>query len=102
MASRGGSRTIALALALLAGALVVAVGAQGSGEAAFGCKKVHRGKADIDPNPGGRAPVAIGDSTMLLPIPNLNEVGYSVNARGCRGFREAINIAAKLKAKQQP
>jgi hypothetical protein len=99
VASRGGSRTIALALALLAGALVFAVGAQGSGEAAFGCKKVHRGKADIDPNPGGRAPVAIGDSTMLLPIPNLNEVGYSVNARGCRGFREAINITGKLKAK---
>ena len=36
---------------------------------------------------------------MILPIPNLNAVGYSVNARGCRGFREAINTAAKLKAK---
>jgi hypothetical protein len=36
---------------------------------------------------------------MILPIPNLNAVGYSVNARGCRGFKEAINIARKLKAK---
>ena len=36
---------------------------------------------------------------MLLPIPNLNAVGFSVNARGCRGFREAVNIARKLKAK---
>ena len=36
---------------------------------------------------------------MILPIPNLNAIGYSVNARGCRGFREAINIAGKLRAK---
>ena len=43
--------------------------------------------------------MAIGDSTMILPIPNLNAVGFSVNARGCRGFKESINIARKLKAK---
>lgn len=84
-------------------ALCLAVGlaatAHGAGEPEFGCKQVHRGKATIDPNPRGRAPVALGDSTMLLPIPNLIAVGYSVNARGCRGFRESINIARKLKAK---
>jgi hypothetical protein len=80
--------------------LVLAAGtAHGSGEPDFGCKEVHRGKAQIDPNPKGRAPVAIGDSTMLVPIPNMNAVGYTVNARGCRGFRESINIARKLKAK---
>ena len=43
--------------------------------------------------------MALGDSTMILPIPNLDAVGYSVNARGCRGFKEAVNIARKLKAK---
>jgi hypothetical protein len=85
-----------LALGLAAG---LAGLAHGSGEPDFGCKQIHRGKAQVDPNPKGRAPVALGDSTMLLPIPNLNAVGFSVNARGCRGFREAINIARKLKAK---
>jgi hypothetical protein len=80
--------------------LVFAGTAHAAGEPAFGCKKIHRGKALVDPNPRGRAPVALGDSTMILPIPNLNAVGYSVNARGCRGFREAVNIAAKLKAKR--
>ena len=85
-----------VALCLLAG---LASAAHGAGEPDFGCKKIHRGNADVDPNPKGRAPVAIGDSTMILPIPNLDAAGYSVNARGCRGFMEAVNIARKLKAK---
>lgn len=94
----GRQGAIAFAALCLTVALVAA--AHGAGEPAFGCKQIHRGKAQIDPNPDGRAPVALGDSTMILPIPNLNAVGYSVNARGCRGFREAVNIAAKLKAKR--
>jgi hypothetical protein len=88
-----------LAAAVLAGALLSASLSHAAGEPEYGCKKIHRGKAEIDPNPKGRAPVALGDSTMILPIPNLNAVGYSVNARGCRGFKEAVNIARKLKAK---
>src|SRR3954451_23196473 len=87
------------ALVALCLAVGLAATAHGAGEPEFGCKQVHRGKATIDPNPRGRAPVALGDSTMLLPIPNLDAVGYSVNARGCRGFKEAVNIARKLKAK---
>ena len=89
--------TVAAVALCLLGAL--AATAHGSGEPDFGCKQIHRGKAQIDPNPKGGAPVALGDSTMILPIPNLNAVGYSVNARGCRGFKEAVNIARKLKAK---
>lgn len=92
------ARQVALWIAAICLIGGLAASAHGAGEPAFGCKKVHRGKAKIDPNPKGRAPVAIGDSTMILPIPNLNAVGYSVNARGCRGFREGINTAAKLKA----
>jgi hypothetical protein len=76
-----------------------AVTAHGAGEPVFGCKKIHRGTAAV--GPPGKAPIAIGDSTMILPIPNLNAVGYSVNARGCRGFKEATNIAARLKAKHR-
>lgn len=95
------------AFAALLGAAILAVGmlsaphSGAAGEPAFNCKGVHRGKALINPNPKGLAPVAIGDSTMILPIPNLNAVGYSVNARGCRGFKEAVNIARKLKAKHR-
>jgi hypothetical protein len=81
--------------------LIGAAPAHGSGEPAYGCKKIHRGEAQVNPNPKGGPPVAIGDSTMILPIPNLDAVGYSVNARGCRGFREAINIAARLKRKHR-
>lgn len=88
-----------VAAAIVAVALLSAPRSGAAGEPVYGCKKVHRGKAQVDPNPKGRAPVALGDSTMILPIPNLNAVGYSVNARGCRGFKEAVNIARKLKAK---
>jgi hypothetical protein len=88
-----------LAAAIVAAALFFAPRSGAAGEPAFNCKGIHQGNAKVNPNPKGRAPVAIGDSTMILPIPNLNAVGYSVNARGCRGFKESINIARRLKAK---
>src|SRR5436190_18345410 len=95
---------LALLLALLA-ALVLALSvphhAGAAGEPGFNCKKIHGKPAQVNPNPGGRPPLALGDSTMLLPIPNLTAVGYTVNARGCRGFREAINIAARIKGKHK-
>jgi hypothetical protein len=96
-----GVRQGAVAVGALCLSVAFAGAAHGAGEPDFGCKKVHHGKAAVDPSTRGRAPLAIGDSTMLLPIPNLAAVGYSVNARGCRGFREAINIAARLKAKHR-
>jgi hypothetical protein len=99
MARRGSARAIAPALALLAGALTFSVSAHGSGEPAFGCKGVHQGSASVNPNPKGLPPILIGDSTVLLPIPNLNAVGISVNGRGCRGFKESVNVAAKLRKK---
>jgi hypothetical protein len=87
------------ALILLGASLAFAVSAHGSGEPAFHCKHVHTGEAQVNPNPKGLPPLALGDSTMLLPIPNLNAVGISVNARGCRGFKEAVEVAAKQKHK---
>jgi hypothetical protein len=87
---------ILLLLGLWQGSSALAVG-----EPAFGCGHVHTAQAQRNPYgpDDGPPPIAIGDSTMLLPIPNQNAVGYSVNARGCRGFREAVNIARKLKAR---
>jgi hypothetical protein len=96
-----GVRQGAVAVVALCILIGLAAEANGAGEPAFGCKKIHRGTAQVDPNPKGRAPVALGDSTMILPIPNLDAVGFSVNARGCRGFKEAVNIARKLKAKRR-
>jgi hypothetical protein len=85
-----------IALCLLAG---LAGAAHGAGEPEFGCKKVYRGKAVVNPAGGGRPPILIGDSTVLLPIPILAQAGISVNGRGCRGFRESLNVAARLRAK---
>jgi hypothetical protein len=62
------------------------------GEPAFDCGSVHTAKAKRNPNTGGRPPLAIGDSTMLLAIPNLSRVGYGVDAKGCRGFRQGTNV----------
>jgi hypothetical protein len=89
-----GTAVVAACLALLSPAP-----AHAAGEPAFGCKKVHHGKATVPPSQGGRPPVLIGDSTVLLPIPNLSAVGITVNGRGCRGFREGTRVAAKMKAK---
>ncbi len=91
-------------MTVLAAAMTLALRAprgDAAGEPAFHCHKVHGGAAQANPNPKGRPPLAIGDSTMLLPIPNLNQVGYSVNARGCRGFKEAVAVATKLRRKHR-
>ena len=81
--------------------LACATLAHGAGEPAFHCQGVHTGVAEINPNPGGLPPIEIGDSTVILPIPNLNAVGYSVNARGCRGFKDAIDVAARLRQRHR-
>ena len=100
MTSRGASRTIALALTALAGTVILGASqAHGVGEPGFSCKKVHRGTAATNPNPKGKPPLVIGDSTVNLPIPNLSQAGFDVNARGCRGILEAIDVAAKLRRK---
>jgi hypothetical protein len=103
MARRDASPTIALGLFLLCALLPLTMPqhAAAAGEPGFGCKRTYHGTADVNPNPKGRPPLVIGDSTVLLTIPNLNAVGYSVNARGCRGFQEAVNVATKLRAKHR-
>ena len=45
------ARQVAAAIAALCLIGGLAASAHGAGEPAFGCKKVHRGKAEIDPNP---------------------------------------------------
>jgi len=71
----------------------------GAGEPAFGCGHVHTAQAQRNPYgpDDGPPPIAIGDSTMLLPIPDLTRVGFDVNAKGCRGFKQSIWVARDLR-----
>jgi hypothetical protein len=85
----------ALALAVLG--LWQASGASAVGEPAFGCGHVHTAKALRNPYKSGPPPVAIGDSTMLLPIPDLTRDGFDVNAKGCRGFKQSVWVARDLR-----
>ncbi len=61
------------------------------------CGGVETARATRKVNPDGRAPLAIGDSTMLLALPTLSRAGYKVNARGCRGWSEGMRLMRKSK-----
>jgi hypothetical protein len=73
--------------------------APATGEPSFGCGHVHTAPALRNPYgpDDGPPPIAIGDSTMLLPIPDLTRVGFDVNAKGCRGFKQSVWVARDLR-----
>jgi MYXO-CTERM domain-containing protein len=79
--------------------LCQASSALAAGEPEFGCGHVHTAKAQRNPYGSGNGPppIAIGDSTMLLPIPDLTRVGFDVNAKGCRGFKQSVWVARDLR-----
>ena len=93
--TKAGFVGVALALAVLC----QAPSAFGAGEPAFGCGHVHTAEAQRNPyGPNdGPPPIAIGDSTMLLPLPDQTPVGFDVNAKGCRGFKQSIWVARDLR-----
>jgi len=76
-------------------ALVLAAGVAVAGAA---CGGVQQEKPRKDVNLG-RAPIAIGDSPMLLALPNLAAEGYRANARGCRQWAEGLDVIRKLRHK---
>src|SRR4051812_38389270 len=82
-------RFLALAAALLA-CLWIAMPAPPSSGASCGGVETARPKRNA--NPGGRPPLAIGDSVMLLAVPNLARIGYKVNARGCRLWFQGMDV----------
>jgi lysophospholipase L1-like esterase len=47
---------------------------------------------------GQAAPLALGDSTMLLSLPGLAAEGYDANAHGCREVYQALDMVRQLKA----
>ena len=79
----------ALAFGLLA--LVALVGAPVA-SAQCGGVKVVEPKKNVSRGP---APLAIGDSVMLLALPDLARKGYKANARGCRAMPEGIEVIKK-------
>jgi hypothetical protein len=60
------------------------------------CGGVEQEKPRKDVNLG-RAPIAIGDSPMLLALVPLAQEGYRANARGCRQWPEGLDLIRKLR-----
>jgi hypothetical protein len=75
---------------------VCVVLALGAGAAWAACGGVEQVKPRKDINLG-RAPIAIGDSSMLLALPYLAKEGYRANARGCRQWAEGLDVIRKLR-----
>ena len=49
----------------------------------------------------GRAPIAVGDSPMLLALARLADSGYRANARGCRQYREGLALIRDLRRRDK-
>ncbi len=76
-------------------AVVFAISLPGGASARRGCGHAYRVKATKDVNPGGPAPLAVGDSVMLLALNNLAGVGYDTNGQSCRSFAEGLGVMRK-------
>ena len=61
------------------------------------CGEVETARPHKRVNPDGRPPLAIGDSTMLLALPDLAHEGYEVNAHGCRQIEEGLDVIREAK-----
>jgi hypothetical protein len=77
--------------------LVAAAVALPAASAQAGCGGVQYLPAKKKPKTG-RPPLAIGDSTMLLAMPDLSRAGYNVDAHGCRGMEEGLAILRRRRA----
>ncbi|MGH2866857.1 MAG: hypothetical protein ACRDNK_04710 [Solirubrobacteraceae bacterium] len=81
---------LTLAVAALALASAARSGAPG------GCGGVETARTHHHPH-GQLAPLAVGDSTMLLALYDLAGRGFDANAHGCRQFPEALRLLDSLK-----
>lgn len=72
--------------------------APGAAEAACGGVEQEKPRKDVN---FGRAPIVIGDSPMLLALPDLAAAGYRANARGCRQFAEGLALIRALRRKDR-
>jgi hypothetical protein len=86
------SRRLQIAAALLTFLAVAALLPAAGSAYDPACGGVETAQARRNVNPGGHAPLAIGDSTMLLALPALANEGYRVNAHGCRQIEEGLDL----------
>ena len=84
-------------LLALASAATVGVVFAGAEAASAGCGGVEKHKPTHRAVRHGHAPLAIGDSVMLLALPRLAHEGYRVNARGCRQWAEGMALLRQAK-----
>lgn len=74
--------------------------AGGVAPAQAGCGGVQTAQPTSHRGPGP-PPLAIGDSTMLLALPDLAHEGFAVNAHGCREYDEALALLRQLRDTHQ-
>jgi hypothetical protein len=83
---------VAVALAIVVAALVAAESAASS------CGGTETSAPTKQVNPKGRPPLALGDSVMLLALPDLAKHGYHANARGCRQWYQGVAMLHQRRA----
>jgi hypothetical protein len=69
-------------------------------DAGAACGGVHFVPAKKKPK-RGRPPLAIGDSTMLLAVDHLAREGWNVDAHGCRGMEEGLDVLRRRRARHR-
>jgi hypothetical protein len=80
---------------MLVNAVVVLALVAPAAHAACGGVEQEKPRKDVNL---GRAPIAIGDSPMLLALVPLAQEGYRSNARGCRQWPEGLALIRKLRS----
>jgi hypothetical protein len=79
-------------------AAAVLVAAPAAAQAGCGYVQTAKAKQDVARGP---APLAIGDSVMLLAVRPLARRGFNVNAQGCRQWRQGEAIIRRKKRKHR-
>ncbi len=81
-------------LAPIVSAACVLVAVPATAHAGCGYVQTAQAKRNVSKGP---APLAIGDSVMLLAVDSLARQGYNVNAQGCRQWRQGEAIIRRKK-----
>lgn len=90
---------LAAAGALVSAVVVLVVGAP----VASACNAGRHASASRHARAAGRAPIVIGDSTMIFAAPVLGRLGLEADARGCRQFAQGVAmLAARRRAGTLP
>jgi hypothetical protein len=84
-----GRASLALTTVLCAVALAAPAGFVARAENA--CQAGTHAHAAKRPGEHGRAPLVIGDSTLILAAPKLGQMGIEADARGCRQFAAGLS-----------